>query len=171
LFAGDDLQILGHCLEGNITICPGHFNANCLALSEFKFYLAFENSNCREYLSEKVFWNAYEKRAVPVIMGPPRVDCERLLPPGSYLHVEDFASPASLARYLLYLDRNYREYEKLHAWRSSYRVINEHGYFGSASMHYCRICQALNYNSLGVKVYRQLQQFLNKERDCTRLRP
>ena len=26
-----------------------------------RFYLAFENTNCREYITEKMFWNAYQK--------------------------------------------------------------------------------------------------------------
>ena len=26
-------------------------------------------------------------------------------------------------------------------------VLNEHGYFGSPIRHYCRLCEALNYNS------------------------
>lgn len=99
-------------------------------------------------------------------MGPPVRDCERLLPPDSYLHVEDYANPASLASYLRYLDRQPREYARLHTWRRRYRVVNEHGYFGSPSRHYCRLCQALNYNGLDEKVYRDLGSFWSEDADC-----
>lgn len=34
--------------------CPGHFTRDCPALNQYKFYLAFENSNCPEYITEKV---------------------------------------------------------------------------------------------------------------------
>lgn len=34
--------------------CPGHFRKDCLSLNQYKFYLAFENSNCDEYITEKV---------------------------------------------------------------------------------------------------------------------
>ena len=34
--------------------CPGHFNKDCLAINDYKFYLAFENSNCDDYVTEKV---------------------------------------------------------------------------------------------------------------------
>ncbi len=41
--------------------CPGHFRKNCPGIDVYKFYAAFENSNCDEYMTEKVFWNAYSK--------------------------------------------------------------------------------------------------------------
>ncbi|XP_058808342.1 alpha-(1,3)-fucosyltransferase 7-like [Phymastichus coffea] len=167
---GEDLAILGHCQNGDSSACPGHFEADCAALSRFKFYLAFENSNCREYLTEKVFWNAYGKRAVPVIMGARRSDCELLLPPRSYLHVDDFADAASLASRLRYLGGGgaAAEYARLHAWRARYRVLDEHGYFGSASRHYCRVCEALNYaeRPRARKVYRRLADFWSTRAHC-----
>ncbi|KAL6435225.1 hypothetical protein ACFW04_005357 [Cataglyphis niger] len=163
---GDNLDILGKCLDGNRTICPGHFDRDCAALNAYKFYLSFENSNCREYLTEKVFWNAYSKLAVPIIMGASRYDCRRLLPPHSFLHTDEFASADALADYLKYLDRDHKRYIKYHEWRDHYRVFNEHGYFGSISRHYCRVCEALHYNSIAPKVYTRLEDFWNK-RDCT----
>lgn len=160
----DHLDVIGNCMNGNI-ICPHHLK-DCSILSSYKFYLSFENSNCREYITEKVFWNAFEKYAVPIIMGASLEDCQRLLPPGSYLHVDNFHSAKALVTYLRYLDDNNEYYLKYHEWRDSYTVLNEHGYFGSASKHYCRVCQALNYNSNTTKVYKKLHDFWNMERDC-----
>lgn len=57
-------------------------------------------------------------------------------------------------------------YNRLHAWRSKYRIANEHGYFGSPVYHYCRICEALNYNDPKPKVYNRMQEFWNKETQC-----
>lgn len=162
----DDLDILGRCLDGNRTVCPGHFDRDCPALGAYKFYLSFENSNCREYLTEKVFWNAYRKFAVPIIMGASRQDCQRLLPPRSYLYADDFADVNALADYLRYLDRDDERYLGYHEWRDRYRVINEHGYFGSVSRHYCRVCEALHYNPAVPKVYARLEHFWSKEKDC-----
>ncbi|XP_076243126.1 alpha-(1,3)-fucosyltransferase 7 [Calliopsis andreniformis] len=164
---GVDLDIFGKCLNGNVTACPGHFDRDCPALNAYKFYLAFENSNCKEYITEKVFWHGYHKLAVPIIMGPPKKDCESLLPPNSFLHVSDFANPAALANYINYLHQHNDKYMEYHNWRSFYRVINEHGYFRSTSRHYCRICEALHYNSPTVKVYNNMESFWNKKRDCT----
>lgn len=163
----NDLDIFGRCLNGNRTVCPGHFDRDCTALKAYKFYLSFENSNCREYLTEKVFWNAYDKLAVPIIMGASREDCRRLLPPRSFLHVDDFANADALANYLRYLDRDDERYLQYHDWRGHYQVFNEHGYFGTASKHYCRVCEALHYNSIAPKVYTKLDQFWSQQRDCT----
>lgn len=40
----------------------GRSNKNCFEMlkSDYKFYLAFENSNCREYITEKFFKNALQ---------------------------------------------------------------------------------------------------------------
>ncbi|XP_015119457.1 alpha-(1,3)-fucosyltransferase 6 [Diachasma alloeum] len=160
-----NLDIFGACLGGNRTACPGHFYQDCPVLNNYKFYLAFENSNCREYLTEKVFWNAYSKFSVPVIMGAPKRDCQRLLPPHSYIHVEDFDSPEDLFNYLRYIDEDDEKYVKYHTWRREWRVLNEHGYFGSEPKHYCRLCQALWLNKSTTKYYVNPSDYWS-QKDC-----
>lgn len=167
LIFSNDLDIYGKCLNGNTTACPGHFDRDCSVLNAYKFYLAFENSNCKEYITEKVFWHGYHKLAIPVIMGASKKDCEKLLPPHSFLHVNDFANPMALANYIRYLNQHDDKYFEFHEWRKYYKVINEHGYFGSISRHYCRICEALHYNFPIIKVYEDIESFWNKKRDCT----
>ncbi|KAK0080203.1 hypothetical protein PV325_000301 [Microctonus aethiopoides] len=163
------LDIYGRCLNGNITACPGHFGVDCPLLNNYKFYLAFENSNCQEYLTEKVFWNAYSKYSVPVIMGSPKSDCEQLLPPHSYIHVNDFPSPLDLGDYLLMLDLSDNAYLEYHAWRNEFNVLNEHGYFGSISRHYCRVCESLNYNPTEPpKTYWNVEKYWNKNDQCSK---
>ena len=43
--------------------CEGHFMRDCPDLLDYKFYLAFENALCSEYITEKLWWNAYSKVA------------------------------------------------------------------------------------------------------------
>lgn len=64
------------------------------------------------------------------------------------------------------LGSNKEEYMKFHAWRAKYRVANEHGYFNTPVFHYCRLCEALNYNSPEPKIYNDLGIFWGKDNYC-----
>ncbi|XP_068243431.1 4-galactosyl-N-acetylglucosaminide 3-alpha-L-fucosyltransferase FUT5-like [Palaemon carinicauda] len=158
-----DLDVYGRC--GTLK-CPGHFTRDCDALNSYKFYLAFENANCREYITEKAWWNAIQKGAVPVVMGGKVEGYRKLLPPKSFIHIDEFQSPKHLAEYLLSLSKDSTKYMEYHAWRSRYRVVNEHGYLGAPVFHYCRICEALNYNDPAPKTYNNMEVFWNKNTDC-----
>ncbi|KAM7325884.1 hypothetical protein ACRRTK_014362 [Alexandromys fortis] len=81
-------------------------------LARYKFYLAFENSLHPDYITEKLWRNALEAWAVPVVLGPSRKNYERFLPPDAFIHVDDFKSPGDLARYLQELDRDSLSYQR-----------------------------------------------------------
>ena len=64
----------------------------------YRFYLAFENSMCRDYVSEKVFQRMADSLVIPIVMGGANYSAH--LPPHSYINVEDFKSPKELASHL-----------------------------------------------------------------------
>nr|XP_027220927.1 alpha-(1,3)-fucosyltransferase 7-like [Penaeus vannamei]XP_027220929.1 alpha-(1,3)-fucosyltransferase 7-like [Penaeus vannamei]XP_027220930.1 alpha-(1,3)-fucosyltransferase 7-like [Penaeus vannamei]XP_027220931.1 alpha-(1,3)-fucosyltransferase 7-like [Penaeus vannamei] len=146
--------------------CPGHFAVDCPALNQYKFYLAFENGDCPEYITEKVWWNSFHKGVVPVVMGGPKESYRKILPPNSFIHIDDFETPKDLAEHLKALSTNRQAYNDLHAWRSEYRVSNEHAYFQSPIYHYCRICEALNHNDPKPKMYNRLQDIWKVDGHC-----
>uniref|UniRef100_A0A5K3FZL1 Fucosyltransferase n=3 Tax=Mesocestoides corti TaxID=53468 RepID=A0A5K3FZL1_MESCO len=103
-------------------------------LSEnYKFYLAFENSNCRNYITEKATINAFNFSMVPIVLGAYKEDYDDALPPHSYINVDDFKSIRELVRYLLYLDRNDTAYAEYFAWK-------EHGQILRQFRLDCRLC-------------------------------
>ncbi|XP_040262279.1 3-galactosyl-N-acetylglucosaminide 4-alpha-L-fucosyltransferase FUT3-like [Bufo bufo] len=108
-------------------------------ISKYKFYLAFENSIYKDYITEKLWSNAFDSWAVPVVLGTSRKNYERFLPGDAFIHVDDFSSPKELASYLLELDQDEERYKKYFYWRSHYRVRRETGW----DNHYCKACRAL----------------------------
>lgn len=151
--------------------CPGHIKADCEPISSYLFYLALENSNCFQYLTEKVFFHAYSKGAVPVIFGPSKEDCETLLPPNSYIYIEKKKNAEQVAKDILMLTEDLDLYLSLHLWRNNFKVVNEHGFFGTKSYHFCRLCEALNFNDESKKIYRKedLAWFLNSSLTCKKV--
>ncbi|XP_072467419.1 alpha-(1,3)-fucosyltransferase 4 [Notamacropus eugenii] len=108
-------------------------------VSRYKFYLAFENSQHLDYITEKLWRNAFLAGAVPVVLGPSRANYERFVPRNAFIHVEDFPSAAALAAYLRFLDRNRSEYKRYFAWRRRY-AVHTVSFWDEP---WCRACQAL----------------------------
>jgi len=87
--------------------------------SEYKFYLAFENNICEDYVTEK-FFRTLKTQMVPIVYGG--ANYSEIAPKNSYISVTDFNSIKDLADYLIYLDKNPAEYLKYFEWRKHYWV-------------------------------------------------
>ena len=56
-------------------------------------------------------------------MGAKPEDYKSLLPPGSYIHVDDFQSPEHLAEYLKMVDKNDTLYNSYFRWKESWTAV------------------------------------------------
>ena len=142
------------CYFNNRRHCS-HANKACKEeVSKYKFYLAFENDFCHDYVTEK-YWERLEQDSVPVVMGS---NYDMLAVSGSYINADDFKSIKELAEYLLYLDKNDNEYNKYFTYKANFT--------GGRPLLFCRICEKLN----SVESMRQSQVALSKvynyERSC-----
>ena len=87
-------------------------------IRQYKFYFAFENSKCVDYITEKLFYNSLLANVVPVVAGPPRWQYEKLIPGDAFIHLDDFGDEddddsvkiEGLAEYLIRLSQV--EYKK-----------------------------------------------------------
>lgn len=116
-------------------------NGKCFDMldKEYKFYLSFENSNCRDYITEKFFVQGLGSHVLPIAMGAPPEDYERIAPKRSFLHVENFESPKHLADYLHKLDQNDDEYNSYFKWVGTGEIREE--YWKS---YWCKMCMRLH---------------------------
>ena len=65
-----------------------------------QFYLAFENSLCRDYITEK-FWKVLSYNVVPVVLNG--VNMTKVAPPHSYIDIKDFDSVEGQTPYMQYV--------------------------------------------------------------------
>ena len=130
------VDIYGKC--GNHTCLP-KFSTKCehLLNTTYKFYLAFENSLCPEYITEKV-WLRLKEDVVPIVLGG--AEYEKYLPKHSYINIKDFSSPRELAKYLTILNKNDTLYNEYFHWKKDYTC---YGTPPSMSMA-CSICRHAN---------------------------
>ena len=74
----------------------------------------------------------YRHNVIPIVLGAHRKEYTRLLPPNSYIHVDDFQSPKELAKYLLFLTKNDKFYNQYFLWKDTGHFIN--------TKFICRLC-------------------------------
>lgn len=121
-------------------------------ISSCKFYLSFEDSVHKDYITE-TFNGPLAAGTVPIVLGPPRLNYEDLFPGDAFIHVNDFRDASKLAEFLLKLDKDYHSYIKYFNWRHFYiarpHIIEKDYEFAHA------ICQACNHLSV-YKVYRAI---------------
>lgn len=70
--------------------------------------MAFENSICEDYITEKLWKHGYGHDIIPIILK--RSIVERYVPPHSFIAVDDFTTIRDLADYLKYLMHNLSAY-------------------------------------------------------------
>ena len=131
------VDIIGGCVhnkceKGDASCMEGMFKSH-------KFYLAFENAICSDYITEKT-WGRLQSTVIPIVLGG--ADYKAYLPPHSYIDVKDYASPKDLATHLHKLDKNDKLYNEYFAWKKDYTCYST---IPKRSL-VCSICSFINEN-------------------------
>ncbi|CAG2111590.1 unnamed protein product [Medioppia subpectinata] len=88
-----DIDIYGKCGQ----YCPRDGTCEAAIVKKYKFYLSFENSLCKDYVTEKLFkYASYD--IIPVVYGS--ADYSLIMPNNSFINVKDFNTTEDLAKYL-----------------------------------------------------------------------
>ncbi|KAH9364459.1 hypothetical protein HPB48_000208 [Haemaphysalis longicornis] len=110
----------GHrkCTKANATRCYEKF------AKKYFFYLSFENSIGRDYVTEKLF-NVLEHDIIPVLLGG--ANYTAIAPPDSFIDALSFRSPIHLAKYLKRVAGDFQLYAKYMRWKNRRRVDRDRG--------------------------------------------
>ena len=129
LLGRDMIDIMG----ANATCANAQFIWQCSAARDFqaqlhcchalgrtyKFYVAIENSDCLDYITEKVWVDSFYSGMVPIVWGT-HTNYSAHLPPKSYINCADFASPSECAAHIRAVASDEALYSSYHAWRDKY---------------------------------------------------
>ena len=103
------VDVYGKCgMKCPVDDCRKFIGAN------YKFFFSFENSVCRDYITEKLY-ETLRHDIVPVVLGGG--DYEYYIPKSGFVNARDYKSPIELANYLIYLDANTTAYNEYFKWK------------------------------------------------------
>ena len=115
-------------------------------IRKFKFFLAIENSKCVDYITEKIFHNAYLSDAVPIVAGSAKKNYENWLPSDSFIHLDDFKSADEVAKYVKnILDGGQERYLKYFDWLKRNPIFENYQFATkkdfSENYGWCKLCR------------------------------
>ena len=131
--------------------CPRGSKCELDYLASNKFYLAFESTNCTDYITEK-FWRSLSFNLIPVVIQPSKESYERIAPVDSFIHAQDFNFDIELlAKYLNNVSNNFELYLKHTRWKLKYSVLSKLEDLENERI--CDLCKKLNKDYLSTKTY------------------
>ena len=137
------VDILGAC--GQRWKCGrahNHDSGNCFDLlnSTYRYYLAFENAICHEYITEKFFEN-YKYDLIQIVRGGDPNSRPINISEKAFISTADFSNAHELGKYLKRLSGNITEYAKLLEQKDRYFSVSYEELIQNAM---CDVCQRLN---------------------------
>ena len=137
-----DVDVFGPCYKDSKK-CDKSDSESCWTKisKEYHFYLAFENSLCRDYVTEK-FWEPLRRNIVPIVLGG--ANYSKIAPYRSFIDVIGLGlenDPESLAKMLTDLMENKAKYASYFWWKNYYAIKNS---AKDRASDLCKVCQLLH---------------------------
>ncbi|XP_067948710.1 4-galactosyl-N-acetylglucosaminide 3-alpha-L-fucosyltransferase FUT6-like [Watersipora subatra] len=143
-----DIDIYGDCGQASESKNYKREGFRELLGEKYLFYVAFENADCDEYITEKL-WTSLSAGMIPIVRGR-RSQYQKFAPPNSFIHVDDFPSTKHLADHIRAVSSNLTMLQSYHKWRRKYGSV--YRLFTSNRDWVCDLCE---------KVHTTPQQTLN----------
>ncbi|CAI4226567.1 unnamed protein product [Auanema sp. JU1783] len=147
-------------------LCPR--GKDCRELfEEYPFFFAIENSDCRDYVTEK-YWDRYKYVSIPIVMQ--RWVYEGMnAPPKSFIAVDDFKNINEMGEYLNHLQGNKTAYMEYFKWRNGDWTIAPWNYPGYRNG-WCKLCEKLwdsdNSTDVSQERIKSVYEHYTKESHC-----
>jgi len=109
------IDSVSKCLQNRVLPPTTRQDDKNSIMNQYLFYLAFENQNAKDYITEKLWGSLFGSGAVPIYYGAPNIHDH--VPPNSIIHVQDYPSALELWEHLQRVASNRSLYESYHAWR------------------------------------------------------
>ena len=148
-----DVDVLGGC---------GHIKCKDCSeqLKPYKFYLAFENNLCKDYVTEKFYVNSLLHGMVPVTINGADLSNPNVAPPGGYIDATKYSSAKRLADFLRTEGSDPEHYNKYFKWHSEYDVVSYIDYR-------CRLCEAVHQPEKWCNSYQNVRSWYNTAGQCS----
>ena len=153
-----NIDMYGKCYNNTCERVMEIGNKSCDdILKQYKFYLAFENSHCKDYITEK-YWNALNRNQIPIVNW--KLTNKDFVIPNSYINVFDFDDIKSFVTYVNAVSSNETLYNSYFRWKLKYK--------NKGSCISCALCQKLHSNNFQRQVYSDLDGWV-KDDICPKL--
>ena len=122
-------------------------------LKPYKFYLALENDDCTDYVTEK-YWNTLRREQIPIVNW--RHVNSTLVIPNSYINLFDFKDLRSAADYILKVAQDEDLYNSYFRYRLRYTDVH-------STCPGCKVCRRLHDQKLPAQVYTDLDAWVRSD--------
>lgn len=152
------VQIYGGCDKA----CPSSVDCREYIGKNYKFFFAFENSVCKDYITEK-FFLMLRYDIIPVVVGGGNYT--HFVPKSAFINAMDFPSPKHLAEHLKSIDANETAFNSFFKWKKHVNFLEN--IVSYAFM--CELCIQAHldhYFPIKEKVIHDFDKYWNKNTQC-----
>ena len=170
------VHVYGHCGDSDIDLtkrdCFRSCNHTCMReiFRQYKYYLAFENSLCKDYITEKLY-KVLDLPIIPVVYGGANYSDH--LPANSYINVLDFQRAKQLSIFLTTVASSADKYLSYFKWRRDYQVVEstkvckkKTPWLDVDPQAFCNLCEFLHKSDNTKKVIKNIKALWGVQSNC-----